>query len=576
MARTFAPIVPPTDPAECAPWLNRELRRISIALRQGQSGLAAVARGEAPDASGNPLVDLSGVFLLAGRFGGQLGYGDRSAGGSLAFSSTNNATKGFIYLGDARTSMFDETNQRIGLNTVPLFRLHQKHAANETMQRWEGPGTAVTNCITNGTTTVTHASSGFATVQIGMVVSGTLVPVGTTVTGWTDANTITLSVAISASGSPSTMTFAHKADFGLNASSEWSWQGSAALNLVMTGGVTPTTASGIRLLAASTGAALADVPRGWLQFGPTNLNGIICGHNAATGTSLHTLFTYSAFSSWGGVNTTLAHNARVGINADPFEYRNSAAASQTGSFIVARMGTPTNGVPTMIVEGTSGSQHAISIRDASSGTGPNKTIGTNALGGFQHDGQVILGTSGLIGVQALNGGLTIMTVVEQSGNANSLGTGLIGAWSDTLAQANSRYLCLGALTAGHRAMLLASSGFGVFTRFGISSAYTLISNGQAGGASGGFPAPDNTTNPTLLWLHNSTNNGFDGTVLLKFKSQRTGQTGDYVQWLNQSDDRVLASVSKDGVFSGVTGDVFYEGDAVSYDDENVYYSTANP
>lgn len=128
MARTFAPIVPPSDPRQCAPWLNKELRRISTALQQGQKGMAAVARGEAPDASGTPLVDLSGVFLLAGRVSNQIGAGGTQAGGSLTLTSTSSPTKGFIYLGVSTAAAriaFDETNCYLGIGTnTPIARVH--------------------------------------------------------------------------------------------------------------------------------------------------------------------------------------------------------------------------------------------------------------------------------------------------------------------------------------------------------------------------------------------------------------------------------------------------------------------
>jgi hypothetical protein len=131
MARIFAPIVPPSDPRECAPWLNRELRRISMTLQQGQRGMAAIARGEAPDASGTPLTDLSGVFLLAGRVTDQIGAGGTRAGGSLTLTSTSSPTKGFIYLGRSGTTLgrmaYDETNVRLGLGSeTPAAKLEIK------------------------------------------------------------------------------------------------------------------------------------------------------------------------------------------------------------------------------------------------------------------------------------------------------------------------------------------------------------------------------------------------------------------------------------------------------------------
>jgi len=127
MARIFAPIVPPNDPRHCEPWLNRELRRVSMALQQGQKGMSAIARGEAPDASGSPLVDLSGVFLLAGRIGDQLGAGGTRAGGILTLTSTASADKGFIYLGTLANDRiaYDEDANFLGVGTdTPAVLVH--------------------------------------------------------------------------------------------------------------------------------------------------------------------------------------------------------------------------------------------------------------------------------------------------------------------------------------------------------------------------------------------------------------------------------------------------------------------
>lgn len=577
MARIFAPIVPPNDPRQCAPWLNRELRRISGALQQGQRGMAAVARGEAPDASGSPLVDLSGVFLLAGRFNGQIGYGGRASAENLTFGSTQHGTKGFIYLGTTASSRvaWDETNNFFGIGTdTPRRTLHLKVPTNTTtaFQRFEA-GTAVTvnNCVSNGTTAVT-STAGFGSVVIGMLVFGTLVPVGTTVTGWTDTSNITLSNSVPAG--TSTMTFSNQAEFTYVQDTEWRWNLSAALAIVATGGVTPSTASGLRFITATDGAPMNNTPRGWLQFGPTNLNGNITGYNAANGNSLRVLFNYISFNTWGGVGLDFTAAARVGVNIDPFDYSSSAAASQPGNLWIARTVALNTAVPTVGIEGVSGTNIAFAILTGSGGTRPSKTINTSILGGFRHDGKLALCGGGVQGLMD-GSGPSVMQLTDVNGN-NFIRTATQAAWSDSLAAASSLFANLGFTSGAHRAWFFASGGFSVFTRFGISSAYTLISNGQAGGASGGFPAPDNTSNPTLLYLMNSTNNGFDASVLVKFKSQRSGQTGDYAQFLNQSNDQILGSISKAGVWTGLTANVSYDDDAIYYEDENVYYSAVNP
>ena len=126
MARIFPPIVPPRDPKECAPWLYRELRRISSALAQSQQGLAAITRGEVPDASGQPIIDTSKFFVKPGIVGGQTGYGGVGSGENLIFGSTANTTKGKIHLGNPTPNLtVDEAQDLVGINkSSPSATLH--------------------------------------------------------------------------------------------------------------------------------------------------------------------------------------------------------------------------------------------------------------------------------------------------------------------------------------------------------------------------------------------------------------------------------------------------------------------
>lgn len=119
-----SPIVVPKD----FDWrLYNILRRLANQSQSAQNAVAAVVRGEVPDGSGDPLVDLAGVFLLQGRNGGQDAHGGTSPSESLILSSTTNPTRGFIYLGDAKTSAYDETHDRIGVGQpLPTARLHLK------------------------------------------------------------------------------------------------------------------------------------------------------------------------------------------------------------------------------------------------------------------------------------------------------------------------------------------------------------------------------------------------------------------------------------------------------------------
>jgi len=91
-----------------------------------------ISVGEIPDGSGDPIGDakLSDIyFVLLGRPGNQVAHGGQSAAGTLTLASTTHATKGFIYLGNAQDSAYDEVNERLGINeAAPDARLHLKHA----------------------------------------------------------------------------------------------------------------------------------------------------------------------------------------------------------------------------------------------------------------------------------------------------------------------------------------------------------------------------------------------------------------------------------------------------------------
>lgn len=107
---------------------------IDYYLQDLSKGQARIQKGEVPDGSGNPIADqtLSDIyFVLLGRPGDQVGHGGTRSSGTLTFSSTTHATKGYIYLGKAASAnsgvsavAYDETNNRLGIATaVPGARL---------------------------------------------------------------------------------------------------------------------------------------------------------------------------------------------------------------------------------------------------------------------------------------------------------------------------------------------------------------------------------------------------------------------------------------------------------------------
>lgn len=121
----FTPVEPPKNPDQCEPWLYEAIKRLNRQASGSSQGFASIVRGESPDSSGTPLVNLTDYFYKPGVQGGQLAYGGKLASENLTFSSTAAAAKGLIYLGSGRISAYDEANQRLGVGvTTPSARVH--------------------------------------------------------------------------------------------------------------------------------------------------------------------------------------------------------------------------------------------------------------------------------------------------------------------------------------------------------------------------------------------------------------------------------------------------------------------
>jgi hypothetical protein len=107
------------------------IRRLELGNHSTQTIISAILRGEGDD--GRPLIDTSDFFKLHGRGLDQVAHGSTRSGGSLTLSSTISATKGFIYLGELKTSAYDETQDFFGIGTpTPSARLHLHLATDGT------------------------------------------------------------------------------------------------------------------------------------------------------------------------------------------------------------------------------------------------------------------------------------------------------------------------------------------------------------------------------------------------------------------------------------------------------------
>lgn len=92
--------------------------RVYMALQQinaaaGTSGDSAVATHEGLS---DPHTQ---YFLLNGRSGGQVGYGDTAASGNLTLHSTSHTTRGSIFLGNSNELVVDDANGAVGIGGVP-------------------------------------------------------------------------------------------------------------------------------------------------------------------------------------------------------------------------------------------------------------------------------------------------------------------------------------------------------------------------------------------------------------------------------------------------------------------------
>ncbi len=97
---------------------------VLMVIDDGRRGVFADGSG-APTGGGTTPLDLANYFYLPGRVAGQTGHGSTVASGNLILASTANATKGFIYLGNAQTTAYNETLDRVGIKQpVPLASLH--------------------------------------------------------------------------------------------------------------------------------------------------------------------------------------------------------------------------------------------------------------------------------------------------------------------------------------------------------------------------------------------------------------------------------------------------------------------
>jgi hypothetical protein len=282
----FAPIIPPKHAEH---WVYEAFRSISAQLGQHALDLSAVGRGEAPDGSGNALIDTSRFFVKPGLSGGQIAFGGVNANDNLWLSSTTAADKGFIYFGYPTVgAAFDEDQKFFGVGTsAPTARFHAHLAST-------------------GTSGVNQLGTHFA--EYSVDVSGSL------------KNILALA-AYSNNGSSYDVAFISGGSNPLN-----------GIGSIYFTNFNATGASGTGLRFAYGTYSGGTVNFMHMQIGglddagvSKNRNLLICGFNDNCGSKFEAHFNHYYIESEGALSDSVA---RVGINFDPATLTGTTAGAQ--------------------------------------------------------------------------------------------------------------------------------------------------------------------------------------------------------------------------------------------------------
>jgi hypothetical protein len=585
VARKLGPIVP--DRTLPRP-LYEILRSLSGAQTQTSAAIGAITRGVTPNGGATPLVDTSDLFRLPGRSGGQTACGGTEASGRLVLSSTVNPTKGTIYFGTSLASAYDETNVRLGIGTAtPAANLH---LLGTTLLKLETSAFSVTCGVTLGNSLITCATgfvpSGGPSVVSGMLVTSPLFPVPTYVRSVLSGTEAILTQVATGTNATATVTFSANAEVGVAATTEtgrdldWTLHGAfritpgptatplrilndylktnapgfSVANCSATGTYTITTSSSFTNVATGNYVTGGTVPAGTIvntvvgstltvsNIIPTMTNQTLTFINAqdticleagyvsggtATGTNLQlggpnrgelAHLRINAKTTWFTRPDVLGTTVCLAVGSDNPAWYNTGLGPPACALFGAGASRPVT-----IVNSAANTDSLLQILPISTGTIPTKTLDTtNFLFKWTGDGKAYIanGAGSYYYLSAPSGAFAVC----DSTNLQVIGASKVASWSDGV---SSHYLQLGDLIAStNRYAWISSSGYGVLHRFGVSSAYYLVSNGQAGGAN--FPAPEGSS-ASLLRVYNAATGGADDRVLLKLQTARAGQSGDLLQ-----------------------------------------------
>ena len=565
MARVFSV---GTIPKNIPTWQYNAFRQIAAAITGVNNGQSAILRGEAPDGSGLPLIDTSKFFYKPGLSGGQVAYGDTLAAGTLVLSSTAAPTKGKIYFDSSKTLMaFDESQGFLGIGTVAPAALLHLYRSSGALARLEPATFSLAATSSNGSPTLNSAGlfapSGGPRVVPGMYITGPGITAGTQVKNLTSGSVLTMTANAGAGAGAGTFTFQTYTD--MTAISD---ETGRDMQFDVKGGVrfsTGTDSTAPLRIVGDTETVAANVvasARVYLEVG-TISGGSAVGTNLQIGGPGHgdlgNLFIRSSNIYIDEPNSGSQTNMGLGLN--PAEY--NAQLGPAINFTIKQTAT----VGLSILGTSTGTLTIFSILPsaATSGTSPNKAIDQTTFffkvteeartwfGNGAGNGSYITANGTSFTFTAGTAGLPLFAVAA----AQTL-------WSDS---AITYGVQLGALTGtSAKRVVLTNAGNGVFDRFAVSAVYHLITNAQSGNAE--FLAP--ATNQEVLQVANSSSNGNNASVVLKVRTQRSGQTANIQEWMT-SGGAAISAINAAGAFAGNTTLVSFEDSLVFLDDDTVYY-----
>lgn len=456
MPRQTQPLIIPKDTPRP---IYEAFHRLFQQSQMNSTGLAAVSRGEAPDGSGNSIVDLSSYFYLPGRTGGQVAFGSTQAAGKLTLSSTKNVTKGFIYLGsDELTATYDETNGFFGVGTIhPAARIHGVAVT--------GGGSTLLPSSDINTNFTRYTGSG------GTPQAGTRYDAINTIDDDTSylAQNVSNGVNPQICGLNGTATVGYsgwRVTYRLRTFAGSPLSGGAVIRfrIVLNNGKYYDSASvNISTLTSSWTTATVDID----TTGAGTTGGTANSMELyMPGVTNYCLITYLAF--------TPITTASVAAEAGTFQ----AAGSFNETVMSVRGGTYANVILKVLDNG--------------------KFFLEDQAG----NGAYMLGTT------------DCMTIYAKSTSLKLLSSGLASAWSDS---ASSHFLYLGDLIGGTaRRAVVSSTGSAALDRLGLSSTYTLISDAVPSNAD--FLT---STGSPMVRMYNTTTS--DAVLELRGKSGLTGK-----------------------------------------------------